>query len=79
MSYIVYTGRVPGVYVHWEDCLKQVNMFKGNNYKGYKMMAEAEARWRNHLQEERRTTFFSVTTAVLLTTVIAVVVYFIIP
>jgi viroplasmin and RNaseH domain-containing protein len=73
MSYVVYRGRVPGVYVHWEYCLKQVNMFKGNSYKGYKTMAEAEARWRNHLQEERRT-IFSVTTAVLLTAVIAVVV-----
>jgi viroplasmin and RNaseH domain-containing protein len=79
MPYVVYRGRIPGVYVHWEDCLKQVNMFKGNNYKGYTMMAEAEARWRNHLREERRTTFFGVTTAVLLTAVIAVVVYFIVP
>jgi viroplasmin and RNaseH domain-containing protein len=79
MSYVVYRGRVPGVYVHWEDYLKQVNMFKGNSYKGYKTMAEAEARWRNHLREERRTTFFGVTTAVLLTAVIAVVVYFITP
>jgi hypothetical protein len=51
MSYVVYRGRVPRVYVHWEDYLKQVNMFKGNNYKGYKTMAEAEARWRNHLRE----------------------------
>jgi viroplasmin and RNaseH domain-containing protein len=63
MSYVVYRGRVPGVYVHWEDCLKQVNMFKGNSYKGYKTMAEAEARWRNHLREERKTTFFGITTA----------------
>jgi hypothetical protein len=54
-------------------------MFKGNSYKGYKTMAEAEARWRNHLREERRTTFCSVTTTVLLTVVIAVVVYFIVP
>jgi viroplasmin and RNaseH domain-containing protein len=77
MSYVVYMGRVPGVYVHWEDCLKQVNMFKGNSYKGYKIMAEAEARWRNHLREERRM-IFGVTTAVLLTAVIAVVVYFIV-
>jgi viroplasmin and RNaseH domain-containing protein len=77
MSYVVYRGRVPGVYVHWEDCLKQVNMFKGNSYKGYNTMAEAEARWRNHLREERRTTF-GVTTAVLLTAVIVVVVYFIV-
>jgi hypothetical protein len=50
-------------------------MFKGNSYKGYKTMAEAEARWRNHLREERRTTF-GVTTTFLLTAVIAVVVYF---
>jgi viroplasmin and RNaseH domain-containing protein len=77
MPYVVYKGRVPGVYVYWEDCLKQVNMFKGNSYKGYKTMAEAEDRWRNHLREERRTTF-GVTTAFLLTAVIAVVVYFII-
>jgi hypothetical protein len=41
-------------------------------------MADAEARWRNHLREERRMTF-SITTAVLLTAVIAVVVYFILP
>jgi hypothetical protein len=77
MSYVVYRGRVPGVYVHWEDCLKKVNTFKGNNYKGYTAMAEA--RWRNHLREERRTTFFGVTTTVLLTAVIVVVVYFIVP
>jgi hypothetical protein len=58
--------------------LKQVNKFKGTSYKGYKTMAEVEARWRNHLREERRTTF-GVTTTVLLTAVIAVVVYFIVP
>jgi viroplasmin and RNaseH domain-containing protein len=52
MPYVVYRGRVLGFYIHWEDCLKQVNMFKDNSYKGYKTMAEAEARWRNHLREE---------------------------
>jgi hypothetical protein len=52
-------------------------MFKGNSYKGYKTMAKAEARWRNHLREERRT-IFGVTTAVLLNAVIVVVVYFIV-
>jgi viroplasmin and RNaseH domain-containing protein len=77
MPCVVYRGRVPGVYVHWEDCLKQVNMFKGNSYKGYNTMAEAEARWRNHLREKSGT-IFGVTTAVLLTAVIAVVVYFIV-
>ena len=43
--YAVYIGKVPGVYEHWEDCLKQVNKFEGNNYKGYKTK-EAEAQWR---------------------------------
>jgi hypothetical protein len=54
-----------------------VNKFKGNNYKWYMAIAEAEARWMNHLREERRTTF-GVTTAVLLTAVIVVLVYFIV-
>src|SRR5664279_4853102 len=53
--YVVYEGRVPGVYDQWEDYLKQVNKFKGNNYKGYKSKEEAEARYMNHrLAEERR-------------------------
>ena len=43
--YVVYKGRVPGVYEHWEDYQKQVNKFKGNNYKGYKTKKEAEAQW----------------------------------
>jgi viroplasmin and RNaseH domain-containing protein len=77
MPYVVYKGRVPGAYVRCKDCLKQVNKFKGNNYKWYMAIAEAEARWMNHLREERRTTF-GVTTAVLLTAVIVVLVYFIV-
>ena len=44
--YVVYKGKVPGVYEHWEDCLKQVNGFEGNSYKGYKTKKEAEAQWR---------------------------------
>ena len=52
--YVVYIGRVPGVYDHWEDCLKQVNKFKGNSYKGYNTRAEAESRWANHLGAETR-------------------------
>ena len=52
--YVVYGGRVPGVYDEWDDCLKQVNKFKGNNYKSYKSKAEAEARYLNHLLAEER-------------------------
>jgi viroplasmin and RNaseH domain-containing protein len=52
--YVVYQGHVPGVYEEWEDCLKQVNKFKGNNHKSYKSKAEAEARYLNHLLAEER-------------------------
>ena len=54
MWYVVYKGRVPGVYDQWEDCVKQVNKFKGNSYKGYRTKAEAEARWLNHRLEKER-------------------------
>ena len=52
--YVVYKCKVPGVYDLWEDCLEQVNMFKGNIYKGYKSKEEAEARYINHLLEEEK-------------------------
>ena len=52
--YVVYEGRDPGVYEYWEDCLKQVNNFEGNNHKSYKSKAEAEARYLNHLFVEER-------------------------
>jgi hypothetical protein len=52
--YVVYQGRVPGVYDEWDDCLKQVNEFKGNNYKGHKSKAKAEASYMNHLLGNER-------------------------
>ena len=52
--YVVYKGKVPGVYDEWEDCLEQVNKFKGNSYKGYKSKEEAEARYINHLLAEEK-------------------------
>ena len=77
--YVVYEGRVPGVYDEWEDCLKQVNKFKGNNYKGYKSKEEAEARYLNHLLAEERKNRMKTNFIVIpvLLTVIAVL-YFIV-
>ena len=46
--YIVYIGRVPGVYEEWEDYQKQVNNFSGNNYKCYNSREVAEEKWRKH-------------------------------
>ena len=53
-SYVVYKGRVPGVYDDWEECRRQVHRFSGNSYKGYTTRAEAEARYERYLEGERR-------------------------
>ena len=78
--YVVYKGKVPGVYGEWEDCLEQVNKFKGNSYKGYKSKEEAEARYMIHqLAEERKSnrmkTFIVIS---ILLIVIAIVLYLIV-
>ena len=65
LCYVVYIGRVLGVYERWQDCHMQVNGFPGNRYKGYMSRAVAEENWRNHLRQQNRTrtrTDFIVTT-----------------
>ena len=53
-SYVVYKGKVPGVYDDWEECRRQVHRFSGNSYKGYTTRAEAEARYARYVAGERR-------------------------
>ena len=53
-SYVVYKGKVPGVYDDWEECRRQVHRFSGNSYKGYTTRAEAEARYARNPSGERR-------------------------
>ena len=53
-SYVVYIGKVPGVYDDWEECRRQVDHFSGNSYKGYPTRAEAEARYARDLAGDRR-------------------------
>ena len=74
--YVVYKGRVPGVYDEWEDCHRQVNKFSGNNYKGYATREEAVAKWRDHRRKKNRMQNLVVLPLILLT-VIALVVYLI--
>ena len=52
--YVVYKGKVPGVYDDWEECRRQVHRLSGNSYKGYTTRAEAEARYARYLAGERR-------------------------
>ena len=53
-SYVVYKGKVPGVYDDWEECRRLVHHFSSNSYKGYTTRAEAEARYARYLAGERR-------------------------
>ena len=53
-SYIVYKGKVLGVYDDWEECRRQVHRFSGNSYKGYTTRAKAESRYARYLAGERR-------------------------
>ena len=39
--YVVHVGRLPGIYLTWEDCYAQVNQYPGNCYKKYNTEAEA--------------------------------------
>ena len=53
-SYVVYKGKVPGVYDDWEDCRRQVHHFNGNSYTGYTTRVEAEVTYTRYLVGERR-------------------------
>ena len=41
--YVVYTGKVPGVYDENPECQAQVEQFSGASHKGFKIRQEAEA------------------------------------
>jgi ribonuclease HI len=51
--YVVYKGKVPGVYNDWEECRRQVHRFSGNSNKGYNTLAQVETRYANYLARER--------------------------
>jgi ribonuclease HI len=52
--YVVYIGRVLGVYTEWSECHAQVTGFSGNDYKGFKSKEEAEASYLKFLRAEGR-------------------------
>ena len=71
-TYVVFEGRVPGVYDEWKDCKKQVYKFSGNCYQGYETREEAVAAWRNHSKNK-----MVVLLLLLLLIIIVFIIYFI--
>ena len=53
-SYVVYKGRVPGVYHNWVDCARQMQGFRGWIYISYNTMTEEETRYVHYVARERR-------------------------
>lgn len=50
--YVVFEGRNPGVYSTWEDCVEQVEGFKGARYRSYGSQEDAVAAYRADLSGE---------------------------
>lgn len=40
--YVVFVGRIPGVYGSWAECQRQVIRYPGNSYQSYSTREEAE-------------------------------------
>lgn len=40
--YVVWTGRVPGIYHTWEECSKQIHGFPGAKYKSFPNLEQAK-------------------------------------
>ena len=41
--YVVWKGRIPGIYTDWTSCKKQVDKFSGGKFKSFATRDEAEA------------------------------------
>src|ERR1041384_4324703 len=75
-SYVIYVGRVLGVYEDWEECRRQVHHFSGNSYKGYPTRAEAEARYARYLAAERRRDRMKITYLITMMLTVIATLYF---
>ena len=51
--YAVQSGRVPGVYLTWEECKKQVDGFSGAVFKSFPTREEAERLPLGNLRQRR--------------------------
>lgn len=55
--YVVWEGRVPGVYDNWNDCEEQVTNFPGAKYKGFASAAEAAKAYRGGTEDSSPSDF----------------------
>ena len=53
--YVVYIGKVPGVYDEWHECQAQVQGVSGASHKGFKSRQEGEASYLRFTLARERT------------------------
>ncbi|KAK1682030.1 hypothetical protein QYE76_042878 [Lolium multiflorum] len=53
MWYVVFRGRVPGIYSSWRVCQDQVNDYSNNSYRGYATLQEYLTYMQEELQEDQ--------------------------
>jgi viroplasmin and RNaseH domain-containing protein len=44
-TYVVFIGRIPGIYERWDEVSTQVKGYPGNKYKGYDTYDDAVKAW----------------------------------
>ena len=67
--YVVYVGRVPGVYDHWPDAQDQVYRYPGASHRGFDSGAEAESsylRWTLQHEQGRDRRYYIVALLLML-------------
>ena len=67
--YVVYVGRVPGVYDHWPAAQAQVHRYLGASQRGFDSRAEAESsylRWTLQHEQGRDRRYYIVALLLML-------------
>lgn len=47
-AYVVFKGKIPGIYSGWEECFAQINGFRGQEQKVYESLEAAERAWEEY-------------------------------
>jgi hypothetical protein len=52
-AYVVKKGWKPGLYLTWDECRPQVELFSDNDYQGYETLSAAQEAWAKHLLDSQ--------------------------
>lgn len=53
-AYVVFVGRIPGIYETWAECAEQVDGYRQAKFKGYTTYDEAIEAWEEFEEQQER-------------------------